>query len=130
MSGSNRPVVLLVDDHADTLEMYSHMLAGSGFDVVAADNAATALAQASSRPPSAVITDMWMPGSVTALDLCRHFTALGIPVVVLTGVGPGHEHAAAREAGCASLVMKPFGPDALVTEIRRIIRVSPSSQSH
>lgn len=117
------PVVLLIDDHADTREMYAHMLSASNFDVLGAEDGADGLAQASRHPPSIVVTDLRMPGEVSVTDLCRHFQAIDVPVIVITGVSPGPEHDDARRAGCALLVMKPFGPDELLIEIRRILRL-------
>jgi CheY-like chemotaxis protein len=121
-----RPSVLLVEDNIDNREMYTDMLCASGFDVLAAENADAALAQTSARAPSAVVTDMRMPGTRTALDLCRHFSRLHVPVIVLTGVSPGEEQDAARRAGCALVLMKPLAPDALVAHVQRLVSV-PSS---
>jgi CheY-like chemotaxis protein len=126
MNGQPPGVVLLIEDHADSREMYADVLGASGFDVLAVESGADALAQASLHPPSLVITDMRMPGTITSLDICRHFAEARVPVIVVTGVSPGPEQDAAREAGCALLVMKPFGPDKLVSVVQRLLAVNAS----
>ena len=61
---------------------------------------------------------MRMPGPVNAADVCRHFTPLGVKVMVVTGVGPGDEQNAVKAAGCVVLAMKPLTPDALCEHVR------------
>jgi two-component system response regulator GlrR len=122
MSIKNAPLVLLVDDHIDTLELYEMLLAASGYRVTAASNPADALAKAAAQPPSIVITDLRMPGAVSVLDLCRHFKPLQIPVIVLTGVaGQSEEIEAVEGAGCAAVLIKPVDPDVLSATVSRLL---------
>ena len=115
------PVVLLVEDHADTQELYAEVLVAAGFDVIQAADAAEALSLTQSVLPAVVVTDLWMPGPVSAEEVCRRFHRLGIPVLAVTGVAPGREHEAMRRAGCSSVLMKPIAPDCLVVENRRLL---------
>lgn len=121
MSPIGVPLVLLVDDHANTREMYALMLSMSGFAVAEAENGAEALARADEQLPSVVVTDLRMPGEVSALDLCHRLRERGVPVIVLTGVGPGDQHDEVRAAGCAVVLMKPVTPSELVAELHRIL---------
>jgi DNA-binding response OmpR family regulator len=123
MTKSSPPVVLVVEDHADTREMYAQMLSASGFDALDAANGEDGLTKAATHPPSIVLTDLRMPGDVSALDVCRHFRAKGVPVIVMTGVGPGPEQDEARRAGCTLLVMKPLAPNDLVRHVRDLLRM-------
>src|SRR5688500_17255434 len=121
MPSNPAPLVLLIDDNADNREMYETLLASSGFEVLQAEDAVEALALATVRLPAVVVTDLRMPGHVSAAELCRQFRARGVPVIALTGVGPGEEHDAMRLAGCAAILMKPLLPDQLVPEIARLL---------
>ncbi len=121
MPSNPAPLILLIDDNADNREMYGTMLAGSGFDVLQAEDAVEALALAAVRLPAVAVTDLRMPGGVTAAELCRQFRDVSVPVIALTGVGPGEEHDAMRRAGCAAILMKPLLPDKLVVEITRLL---------
>ena len=114
-------LVLLIDDDADTREMYAVMLANSGFEVLQAEDGVEALALAAERRPTVAVTDLRMPGPITAVDLCRQLRELNVPVIALTGLDPGAEHDAMRKAGCAVVLMKPLIPDQLVAEIRGVL---------
>jgi CheY-like chemotaxis protein len=122
------PLVLLVDDHADTREMFAQWFRMSGFSVVEAENGTAALEKAAAEPiPSIVVTDLRMPGSVSATQLCRELAQRGVPVIALTGLGPGPEHDDMHAAGCVSIMMKPVAPDRLIAEVQR--QLSRSNQS-
>ena len=56
------PVVLLVDDDADALEMYTIGLRACGFDVLSAADADQAMTLASVRDPDIVVTDAHLDG--------------------------------------------------------------------
>ena len=120
------PLVLVIDDNEDNREMHALILASSGFKVVQAQDGVEALALAADRLPDLAVTDLRMPGDVSAADLCRHFGELDVPVIALTGVGPGEEHDAMRRAGCASVMMKPLAPDRLLSEINRVLTLRVS----
>ena len=115
------PRVLLVDDNLDTRELYAFALRQAGYDVREAADGPSAIADAPAHPPSIVVTDIRMPGHVSAVDLCRHFRAHDIQVIVVTGVPDGPEQEAIRRAGCALLVMKPYAPDVLCRDVARIL---------
>ena len=112
----DRPLVLLIDDHTDSREMYAVSLAAAGFDVVEMNNADDATTVAAGAP-AVVVTDLRMPGSITAADLCREFSALGVPVILLTAMVSTSEHDRMREAGCVAVLVKPLPPDELVAEV-------------
>lgn len=114
-------LVLLVEDHADTREMYAAVLADAGFEVVHAANGAEALAVTASALPAVVVTDLWMGGAVSAEDVCRRLHALGVPVLAVTVVAPGEEHEAMRGAGRSAVLLKPLAPDRLVIEVLRLL---------
>jgi CheY-like chemotaxis protein len=97
-------IVLLVDDHADTRDLFAQIFSLSGFSVWEADDGAAALARtAAGLLPSVVVTDLRMPGRVSASELCRRFTERGVPVIALTGLGPGPELDEMQAAGCCAI---------------------------
>lgn len=119
-SAARPPLVLLVDDNPDTLEMYALGLQYEGFDVVTARDGGNALQLVAARHPDCIVTDVRMP-SMTGFEfrrlLARSPETAGIPVIALTGyVTP-----AAVEAGgmgeFASVLVKPCLPEVLGREI-------------
>src|SRR5258705_11897367 len=59
--GGRRPLVLLVDDDADSREMYGQYLRAHDFLTVMATNGREAIAQAELLPPHLVVMDLCMP---------------------------------------------------------------------
>ena len=114
--------VLIVDHHRDTREMYACALLEAGYEVVEACDGADAIVAATGHLPDVVVSDIRMPGPVNAVDLCRHFTRLGVKVIVMTGIGPGEEQRAVQAAGCTVLAMKPLPPDMLSDFVAQIVQ--------
>jgi CheY-like chemotaxis protein len=58
----SRPLVLIVDDHDDTRELYVTSLAAFGFEAIAASDRAQACRRAWESHPDIVVTDLTRPG--------------------------------------------------------------------
>jgi CheY-like chemotaxis protein len=110
-----RPVILLVEDHQDTRQMYAEFLSAS-FEVLPAADGLEAVEIMRTARPDLLITDLSLPG-IDGFELVariRKDPRLGrIPIICLSGYG-GHAHEQrAREAGCDRILQKPCMPDAL-----------------
>jgi len=114
-----RPVILVVDDDAPILLLMRNLLREFGFEPMAANSGAEALAAMRERRPDLILLDRNMPGMtgdevVTAM---RRETALAaVPVLMLTGE-PMEPDEIAR-LGANAAVLKPFDVPALVELIR------------
>src|SRR4051812_13627772 len=97
MSDSSPALVLIVDD-TETRGRCTRLLCRRRATRSSRRwTATTPIVVATEHRPDVVVSDMRMPGPVTTVDLCRHFTPLGVRVMVVTGVGPGEEHAAHKD---------------------------------
>ena len=119
-----RPLVLVVDDHDDTRELYIMSLAAFGFEAIEASDCEQAFRHAWQSHPDIVVTDLTLPGGdrwQLVQDLKREARTRDIPVVLLTGhAAPSLRKRAERE-GCAAFVAKPCLPDELATELRQVL---------
>ena len=117
------PHIVLVEDHADTRQMYAEFLSLS-FEVLQASDGREALALMRERAPALVITDLSLPGmdGFELIRLMRDDDRLrSVPVICLSGYG-GHAHEQrAREVGCDH-IQKPYLPDALATLAESVVR--------
>ena len=124
MSSSLR-AVLIVDDSADTLEMYAIALSQAGYRPLTATDAESALLTLRSDPPNAVVTDLQFPRGIGGWGLIQELkndaATREIPVIVLTGRTEPSIVADAQHAGCAAVVTKPCLPDDLARVIRQIL---------
>jgi CheY-like chemotaxis protein len=121
---SRPPVVLLVDDHEDTVNMYALGLSGMGFQPVTATNADDAFDQACTCEPRVVVADLSLSVR-SGFDLLHQLRAdprtRDISIIVLTGLTLASVRQQAREAGCDRFLLKPCLPDALAAEIRDVL---------
>lgn len=83
-----RPLVLVVDDEDDFLEIASARLAAAGFAIVATRDSREALAKAREIQPDLVLSDIYMPpgqgGWELALSLQRDEKTAGLKFALFT----------------------------------------------
>lgn len=119
--------MLLVEDQSDLRRLYAEQLALSGFDVIEAEDGATALARSTDQTPDVVLMDLSLPG-IDGWEATRRLKndrrTAHIPVVALTAHDGAGELERATHAGCDWFVPKPCPPDALIVEVRRVLSTS------
>jgi CheY-like chemotaxis protein len=111
--------VLLVDDCADTREMYAEFLQSS-FRVETAGTGESALARLQVRAPDVVVMDLSLSDmrGEQVIDGIRQSPAMrDVRVVVLSGFDEPPRRTAAWDA----YLTKPCAPDALVSCIRKLL---------
>jgi len=125
MSGPKR--LLLVDDYADSLEMWAIFLRSSGYDVVTAMTGLEAIERAETTRPDLVLLDLQLP-EMSGVEAARHLRASSatahIPLIAVTGFSQPREHDEAREAGFDRVIVKPCEPAALLAEVESILGTS------
>jgi two-component system, cell cycle response regulator DivK len=124
IEGRSRPLILIVEDQADLRQLYAEQLAISGFDVIQAANGADAIEHTTSQTPDVVLMDLSLPivdGWEATRRLKSDLRTAHIPVVALTAHDGSGELQRATRAGCDWFVPKPCPPDALITEVRRVL---------
>jgi CheY-like chemotaxis protein len=123
-SSSSSPLVLLVDDEPDQVEMYQLALEISGFEVTAAYTGAEALDRARGHKPTAIVLDVRLP-DMTGWDVCTALKAdpetEQIPIIILTAAASATLPQQAGAHGCAAYLLKPCFPDHLTRTVREVI---------
>lgn len=117
------PLILLVEDHQDTRQMYAEFLA-IGFDVLTAPDGEQALDTVRRRHPDLVITDLSLPGidGFQLIAAVRDDAAFReIPIICLSGYGGFAHEQRARAAGCDRILQKPCMPDKLAEVAAELI---------
>lgn len=120
-----RPVVLLVDDTDDQLDLYEMALADH-YTILRAMTGRDALTLALTERPDAIVLDVLMPGEdgfATCARLQDHPVTAGIPVVLLTGWDAVDAEAHAIRAGAVMLLRKPCSIERLALTIEAAISV-------
>jgi two-component system cell cycle response regulator DivK len=117
-------LVLIVDDAAQTRELYAEYLTLRGLGVVGAPDAETGLALARTLRPDVIVMDLAMPrlnGIVATRRLKHDSRTRRIPVIVLTGYAFHAIEQGVLEAGAEVFLTKPCLPEDLELKIRELL---------
>ncbi|MCD6287311.1 MAG: hybrid sensor histidine kinase/response regulator [Anaerolineae bacterium] len=114
--------VHVIDDNADTLQLFQRYLTGTQFDLTSSRDPEEALAAVVEAAPQAIVLDVMLPG-VDGWELLgrlrEHPQTRGIPVVICT-ILPQEKLALAL--GAAAFLQKPFTRDALLSMLASLTR--------
>ena len=122
-------LVLVVENHKDTREMYAEWLTFAGFRVAEATNGVEAIEKARTLKPDVITTDIGLSGVMDGCQLTENLKSYAhtnkIPVIAVTAWAMGGHVERARQAGCDAVLMKPCLPEALLAEIQRLLKLHP-----
>ena len=131
-TSSTRPVVLIVEDHVDTRQMYEEFLSNR-FEIVTAADGREALDVMAAGPlPDLVITDLGLPrlgGLELITEMRQNDEMRHVPVICLSGYGGEAHNKRAQAAGCNRILQKPCMPDDLGDVAEELLRSSRNQDS-
>jgi signal transduction histidine kinase len=119
--------VLVVDDEDDTLELVRVILQSSGAQIKTATSAAEALTLLREFQPDILVSDISMP-EMDGYQLIEKIRQLpsqkggNIPAIALTAYAGEANQQQALQAGFQGHLAKPLDPEALVNEIKNLLR--------
>jgi len=121
---SKSPVVLLVDDEPDILELLELALLKMGLEVDKARNVSAALAKLAARRYDLCLTDMRMPDG-DGLQVVQHIAQhnLDVPVAVITAHGNMENAINALKAGAFDYLAKPVSLDQLRSLVKSALNL-------
>lgn len=108
-----RPLILIVDDDAMIRDGLGELAEALGFRVMFAPDGPAALALASTRPPSAIVTDLRMPSTGGGLFIprLRALPGLGeVPVLVVTPDASRERKIELLSGGADDFILTPVDP--------------------
>jgi DNA-binding response OmpR family regulator len=119
-----RQRVLIVDDDSALMELLALFLRSEEYEILSADDAATALALIQEQPLAALITDS-LPGlrGLEVMKLFRKRNPLGA-IIFFTGLSFEDTSQRALSAGANLVLFKPVGLDEVVAALRRLLAKS------
>jgi two-component system alkaline phosphatase synthesis response regulator PhoP len=117
--------VLLIEDDRDIVELVRYNLEREGFQVAAATDGATGLAQVRKTPPDLLLLDLMLP-KLSGLEICREIrrdqSLNRLPILMLTARGEEADRVVGLEMGADDYVTKPFSPRELLARVRAAVR--------
>jgi CheY-like chemotaxis protein len=131
---SATPTVYFIDDSATMREVIKIAFRRENINVVAYNDAASALIQIEASRPDVVITDVIMPDK-DGYEVCQfikqHAALSNIPVILMSGVVNKAVAEKAFSVKADELIRKPFQPQDLITRVRHLLGVTaPAPAPH
>ena len=114
--------VLIVEDEPALLRALRINMRARGYEVAAAASGQAALAEATRRPPDAVLLDLGLPDVDGVSVIKRLRTWSTAPVIVLSGRTGSGDKIGALDAGANDYVTKPFDIEELLARLRAALR--------
>lgn len=116
--------ILIVEDSPSELELMSHYLKESGYNVIKATGAKEALEKAALQKPDAIVTDVVMPG-MSGFELCRSLKKNSItqkvPIVICSSKNQEIDRFWARRQGADAYITKPYTREHLLRTIKSVV---------
>ncbi|RDH43572.1 sigma-54-dependent transcriptional regulator [Zooshikella ganghwensis] len=118
--------ILIVEDDPDLREALADTLALTDFSYLLAEDGQQAIQLLQSKSIDMVVSDVNMP-EVDGYQLLQWVRqhAPQLPVLLMTAYGSVSQAVEAMKQGAVDYLVKPFEPDALLAEIRRVLQGTP-----
>lgn len=121
-----RPLILVVDDVAENVDIVTMRLAAHGYDVEIGRNGREAIERAYRLRPDLILLDVMMP-EIDGIEVTRRLKAdeamRTIPILLLTARASTEDVVAGLDAGGDDYITKPFDQTTLVARVRSLLRV-------
>lgn len=114
--------ILVVEDDREQADVLKTFLEKNKFTVEIAKDAGQAHAAYTMHLPDFVILDVILPNDVTGFEVCEKMRRQhdGVPILMLSAIDMDDARDLARRVGADGYLLKPFDPQTLLAEIRRI----------
>ena len=123
--------ILLVENDADTRNIYRTVLEHHGYAVSVAEDGPEGVATGAERVPDLIIMNLSLPrlDGLSATSLLRQDPrTASIPIIACTGFIRDEGEDVAEDAGCDAYLEKPCEPSRLVEEVMRFIGAPDSAE--
>lgn len=118
--------VLLVEDDATLIDMYSLKFKEEGYDLVTADNGETGLELALQEVPDIILLDIMMPkmdGFAVLTEIKKNESTKNIPVLMLSNLGQTADVEKGEKMGAVDYIVKAsMTPSQVVEKVKSFIK--------
>ena len=120
--------ILVVDDDTNICELLRLYLEKDGYDVITANDGATAVKEFQDESPDLMILDIMLP-ELDGWQVCREVRKFSDkPIIMLTAKGETFDKVLGFELGADDYVTKPFDAKEVLARIRAILRRTGSDK--
>lgn len=120
------PLILIVDDLVDHLELMEAILMKEGYRVQTTMHVEEAIQLTEDISPDLAILDVMMPG-MSGFELCKKLKVMSkkrfFPIILVTSLNQLEDKITGLEMGADDFFSKPFNSIELTTKIRSLIKL-------
>ena len=122
----DKPVILVVDDQPQNIELLEAHLVPLGFEIVKASNGEEALGKVSDNQIDLILLDVMMPG-MNGYEVCKKIKGDSenafLPIVMLTALDNMEAKIEGLKAGADDFLNKPFQKIELVARVNNLLKL-------
>ena len=122
----DKPVILVVDDQPQNIELLEAYLVPQGYEIVKAANGEEALGKLSANQIDLILLDVMMPG-IDGFEVTRRVRHDNkhqlLPIILVTALRETEDRVKGIEAGCDDFISKPIDKTELLARVRSLVKV-------
>jgi PAS domain S-box-containing protein len=121
-----KPVILVVDDHPQDIELLEAFLVPQGYEILTASNGEEALGKLSAHKIDLLLMDVMMPkmgGFEVTRRVRQDHTHRLLPIVLVTALRETEERVKGIQAGCDDFISKPVDKTELLARVGSLLRI-------
>ena len=122
----DKPVILVVDDQPQNIELLEAYLSPQGYEIIRAANGEEALEKLSGNQIDLILLDVMMPG-MDGFEVTRRVrqdaTHRLLPIILVTALQETEDRVKGIEAGCDDFISKPIDKTELLARVRSLLKV-------
>lgn len=120
------PVILIVDDQPQNVELLEALLVNQGYGIVTASNGKEALKKLSENVIDLILLDVIMP-DMDGFEVTRRIREDDVnrllPIILVTALHETENRVRGIEAGCDDFLSKPIDKSELLARVRSLLKV-------
>ena len=120
-----RPLILIVDDEEDIVDLVQYNLKKEKYDTVVASNGAEGLLKAQSTLPDLIVLDIMMPimdGFEASKEIRKDPRLATVPILMLTAKDGEVDHVAGLDSGADIYLTKPISIPVFMSQVKALLR--------
>ncbi|HEX5710988.1 MAG TPA: two-component system response regulator [Sulfuricurvum sp.] len=122
----DNPVILIVDDQPQNIELMEAYLVPQGYAILTAVNGAEALKKLDTHPIDLILLDIMMPG-MDGFEVARRVRKNEkmrlLPIILVTALRETEDRVKGIESGCDDFISKPVDKSELLARVRSLLKV-------
>lgn len=122
---TDRHSILIIEDEADLADVLAYHLEREGYNCRVANDGERAVAEATRRPPDAIILDRMLPrlsGDEVAARLRRDNRTATVPIIMLTAKAEDEDELVGFALGADDYIRKPFSVKLVLARVKAMLR--------